>query len=344
MTLEEVPHEPQFKDCKTRLTVFGILQIILGSFAAMLVPMMIMGSIVSRVAADETGPPVQTRQMIFGILFYIAAAAWFITVGAGSTKARRWARALILVTSWIWLIGGALGFVFILFIMPGLSEHFGANEDVPAAAATMILTVMGIFMAVFYILIPALLVGFYSGRNVKLTCEHYDPKPRWTDACPLPVLGVSLMLLLGVLSAPSLAISNWVLPFFGTLLSGVGGAAVIIPGCVLLALAGWRIYRLDIKGWWLALLLIIGWGVSAFITFSVVSPQAYYQVAGYTAEQLESFKHMQFMLPGMMKWGILMWSLIITGYLIGIKKYFEINGPGDDIQTVNQFDGTADIA
>ena len=64
---------------------------------------------------------------------------------------------------------------------------------------------------------------FYNSRHVKATCERRDPATRWTDACPLPVLGFCLWLLLGV---PMLLImplaGHGVMPFFGIFLSAAG--------------------------------------------------------------------------------------------------------------------------
>ena len=101
---EEIEQKPGFKDKKTVLTVLGILQIIFGSFCALMVPLMIFGMIASAVACRDTAQAVNIKMMITGILFYALIAAWFIIMGIGSVKARRWARALILLSSWLWLI------------------------------------------------------------------------------------------------------------------------------------------------------------------------------------------------------------------------------------------------
>ena len=106
-----------FKDRKTGLVGFGILQIILGGLCAILVPFMIIGMIVLAVSKDSSAPPMNTATMIVGVLFYVLAAICFIWMGVGSIKARRWARALILVSSWLWLICGISGLFFMLLFM-----------------------------------------------------------------------------------------------------------------------------------------------------------------------------------------------------------------------------------
>ncbi len=65
-------------------------------------------------------PPPQVGQMILCVLFYVLLATWFIWMGIGSILTRRWARALLLIFSWFWLICGATGMAFLLLIMPGM--------------------------------------------------------------------------------------------------------------------------------------------------------------------------------------------------------------------------------
>jgi len=56
--------------------------------------------------------------MVPGLMLYVVAAAVLISLGYGSYLARRWARALILVLSWIWLVSGIGGIVFWALFMP----------------------------------------------------------------------------------------------------------------------------------------------------------------------------------------------------------------------------------
>jgi len=44
---------------------------------------------------------------IISILFYALLAVLFVWLGIGSIMARRWARALVLVSSWFWLVGAS---------------------------------------------------------------------------------------------------------------------------------------------------------------------------------------------------------------------------------------------
>ena len=145
---EETLQSSDFKDRKTGLVVFGILQIIFGGFCALMVPFMIIGMIASVFLDSRTAAPVNPAMIIPAVLLYALLAVWFIWMGIGSIKARRWARALILVSSWIWLIGGVGGLVFFLLFMPDMFEKMGESEQMPAVVAHIVKYVTIGFMGI----------------------------------------------------------------------------------------------------------------------------------------------------------------------------------------------------
>ena len=319
---EETSHSSSFKDMKTGLLVFGILQIIFGGFCALMIPFMIFGMIMSAFIDSSAAAPMRPTMMIPGILIYVAAAAWFIWMGIGSLKARRWARALLLVTSWIWLVGGIGGFIFILLVMPDMFEKMGENEQIPAGAAIFMKYAMTGFMAVFYVIIPGVLVLFYGSKNVKATCEFRDRQVRWTDKCPLPVLASSLMFGFWAASIPFTGFYGWAIPFFGSILGGMRGAAVGLAVMLLSGYIAWGTYRLNIKAWWGAVLLIVGWAVSVGVTFSRVSMLDYYEKMNFPEQQLEIMK--QYSLPQGYSMALFsgLWLVGFLGYLLYTRRYF----------------------
>ncbi len=329
--LNDTIPQMEFTDRKTRLVVLGVLQIVLGAFCALALPMMIIGMVASAVTGNQAAEGMNLKQMIPAIIMYALAATWFIWVGIGSVKARRWARALILVTSWFWLIGGTLGFLIMLLLIPSLFS----NDHMPQSAAAVFRFVMVAFMVVFFIGLPGLFVLFYRGRDVKATCEHYDPQTRWTDKCPLPVLGLSLFCFWSAVSVPKAGFINWTFPFFGTVLSGITGAAVTVAICLLLVWIAWGLYRLDIKAWWTSLLVNCGMPISSFITFSLVSTETYYENAGMTAQQMETIKQTDVLSNPMMRWPMLLWTAAIVAYLFYIRKYFVNNSAQDMVEAGN---------
>jgi len=319
---EETEQSSSFKDRKTGLVVFGILQIIFGGFCALMIPFMIFGMIASAFIESSTTAPVRPTMMIPAILFYVAAAVWFIWMGIGSIKARRWARALLLVTSWIWLVGGIGGLIYLLLFMPDMYEKMGENKQMPAGAAFIVKYVVMVFMAVFYVIIPAVLVLFYGSKNVKATCEFRDPQLRWTDKCPLPVLALSLMFGFWTVSIPFMGFYGWAIPFFGSILNGMRGAAVGLAVMLLSGYIAWGTYRLNIRAWWGAVLLIVGWAVSAGITFSRVSMLDYYEKMNFPEQQLEVIK--QYSLPQGYSMALFsgLWLVGFLGYLLYTRRYF----------------------
>ncbi len=319
---DETLQNSGFKDMKAGLMVFGILQIILGGFCALMVPFMILGVIASAFLDNSSATAMSPTMMIPAVLLYTLLATWYICMGIGSIKTLRWARALLLVTSWIWLISGIGGFIFMLLFMPDMFEKMGENEQIPEGVATFMKYAMTGFMAVFYVIIPAVLVLFYGNKNVKATCEFRDTKVRWTDKCPLPVLALSLMFGFWAVSLLFMGVYGWAIPFFGFILSGMKGAAV---GLVVMLLSGyiaWGTYRLSIKAWWGAVLLVVGWAVSAVLTFSRVSMLDYYEKMNFPEQQLDIIK--QYSIP--QNYAMVLFcglSLVgFLGYLLYTRRYF----------------------
>jgi hypothetical protein len=162
---EDAVHIPSFRDRKTGLVVFGIILIIIGLLLALLSLMCI------------------AHIYVFLGLFLAVPAVWFISMGIGSIKARRWARALLLVTSWVWFIGEIN--IFIIYIYNEIAQGAQIYED---NNSTWIW-----FMLVVFIIAPVILILFYGSKNVKATCEFRNPQISWTDKCPLPVLALSFI-------------------------------------------------------------------------------------------------------------------------------------------------------
>ncbi|MCH7556232.1 MAG: hypothetical protein IIB56_02115 [Planctomycetes bacterium] len=318
---EERLESSDFKDRKTGLVIFGILHIIFGGFCALMVPLMILGMIAS-IALDKSGAaPMSPAMMIPAVLLYTLIAVWFICMGIGSIKARRWARALVLVSSWLWLISGISGVIFMLLLMPDMYEKMGESGQMPPVAARIMKYVMMGFMTVFYVIIPAALVLFYGSKNVKATCEFRDTKVRWTDKCPLPVLALSLIFGFWAVSMLSMGLYGWVIPFFGSILTGLSGAVVVLLFISLAGYVAWGTYRLSINAWWCAVLLIIAWALSMAITFSRVSILDFYEKMNFPEQQLDAMKQFSISQDYMVLFFVL-WAAAFMGYLLYTRRYF----------------------
>jgi tetrahydromethanopterin S-methyltransferase subunit D len=106
-----------FKDRKAGLLVFGILQITLGGAGAVLMFFATINIIASPILKESPARPVSAAALA---IWYFCAGAflavWSVWTGVGSIKARRWARVLILASSWIELIGMICQFVLQLLL------------------------------------------------------------------------------------------------------------------------------------------------------------------------------------------------------------------------------------
>jgi hypothetical protein len=187
---------------------------------------------------------------------------------------------------------------------------------------TLMKYVMAAFWAVIYVVIPSILVLFYSGKDVKATCEYRDPQERWTDKCPVPVLAVSFVSVVWAVSMLSAGIYKWTIPFFGSMASGTAGAIVISVLTVVLVYIARGTYKLDIKAWWCALLVHIGWSLSAIITFSTVDMEKFYENMDFSKQQLDMMKQYGTLWGPGMSLLLGFWAIVVLAYLIYVRRYF----------------------
>lgn len=232
---QEAKGSAPFKDRTTALILFGILEILLGVLCALIVPFMVLGMLASAALPSEGVAPMSAGMMAPAVLMYTGLAAWFISMGLGSIQARRWARALLLVSSWMWLIGGIAGLVFLIVLMPDMYDGMAESGQLPAQVAVIMKYAMIAFMTAFGVVLPGVLVLFYGNRHVKATCEFKDARVRWTDKCPLPVLAVSLLFALWAGCMPLMGFYGWVFPFFGLTLNGPVGAGACLAAMLIFA-------------------------------------------------------------------------------------------------------------
>ncbi|MEI7948029.1 MAG: hypothetical protein WCJ02_15115 [bacterium] len=316
-----------YKDRKIGLAIFGAIQIAMGALCALMVPLMIMGMLVAAVANKDANSAVSVRTMIPGILIYVLMAVCFIWLGIGSIQARRWARALCLVSAWLWFISGITGILFMLMFMPDMYEQMSKDGQMPANVVTVVKYVTFGFMAVIYIIIPGSFILFYGSKNTKATCEHRDPVVRWTDKCPLPVLVMTLMSGCCAACLPFMGLYGWTVPFFGTIVTGVAGAGIALIFLVLLVYITRGLYRLDMKAWWCATGLTVGWGASCTITFSRITLMEFYEKMNFPAQQLEIMRKMSFTQSHSLTYACLFWVIVVLAFLIYTRRYFTSNTP-----------------
>jgi hypothetical protein len=320
------PPDPGFKDRRKALMAFGILEIVFGALATLMILLVVIGGIMAAQAAPGAMP---LRRVLPSVLFYALAGAALVAAGIGSCEARRWGRALSLIIAWIWLLIGLVTAAFMIFFLPSIlkgSQQQG--QGMPEAILTMIMLVSLGVVLVMFVAAPGILVCFFQGRHVKATCEAVNPEPCWTDACPLPVLGLSLCLGFGAFSMLLVPLSaNGVLPVFGRILSGPLGGVCCVALAILLGAVAWGIYRLRPTSWRLAVGLICLGTASAFITFSQIDLPSLYRLMGYPRQQVELMSQYPFMQGHRMAYLSLVGGAVMLAYLLFVRRFFRRNDP-----------------
>jgi hypothetical protein len=221
------------QDRSLGLIAFGVVQILIGLACAAIVLYVASGSDVAVREGPAGGAAVASSLTAYGV-----AAVYFVAVGVGSIRKRRWARALSLVVSAMWLVAG----IVTLLLLPALPQR---------TASLVVAAIIGL------IAVPLALVLFYRQPSARETCEAAD-KPRWTDRIPLPVLAVVIMLAFGSLALLA-NLANPVLTLFAMHITGAPAALTLLALAILCAWLAIQIYRLHESAWWTLLLLqVIG--------------------------------------------------------------------------------------
>ncbi|MBI3867174.1 MAG: hypothetical protein HY299_01475 [Verrucomicrobia bacterium] len=315
------PQPSDHRDRRAGLITFGILEILLGALALLLCALMVFGQ---RMLAANGGAPANMNMMLPAIAVYGGAGAAFVGLGIGSILCRRWARALLLVWAWPWMCMGFIGVPLMAWLLPRMLASGGAGpQGMPTGALMMIVVIQIVVMSVLMILIPGAIVWFYGNRHTKATCEARDPNPGWTDACPLPVLGVSC---LTTLSAAWMLVFPFtgmaVFPLFGALVSGVPAIVLALAFAGLLLWIGRAWYRVRVAGWRAVVALLALGALSNVITFTRVDMAEMYQKMGYGQEMIDMIRKQGLMNEGFMIWATAIWIVPTLAYLIWVKRYF----------------------
>lgn len=235
-----------YKDRSIGLVVFGIIEILIGGLTALLIPLVLVITIVApRVAA---GPAPQLRSVVPNLVLYAMMAAAFIWIGIGSIRARRWARAVMLSLSWLWLITGVVAMVAFWWVMPRYRDYAGLGHLADDTVAMVVLTT-SLFLGLIYILMPLAFVLFYRSPHVIATCEARDQGISWVDGCPSQV--VALVLLYAVSAASCLVAPayNFVFPIFGVLVDGWIGAVAWLTVLSLLVYLVIATSKREMRSW-----------------------------------------------------------------------------------------------
>ncbi len=310
-----------FKDRKVWLVVFGTATLLIGCCFALAAPLMFFAAYVT---AHSKAP---IRDGVSMGLMCGALAVAGIWLGIGSIKPRRWARALLAVSSWSVFTLGVLALAAIAWIAPHFAEVLTAARQahqpgMPSGAEVTRMLVPLATIVVTYLVLPPIWGLFYSSRNARLTCELHDPVKRWTDECPLPVLFAILWIALEavrMLVSPSRSF-----PLFGTTVTGLAAAVFNVLLAVVCAYSAWSLYHLSRRGWWTitsTTVLLCGSNVITSARHDLTERQSQ---AGHSRAQVELAHKLGFTGP-MFIWFSVLFFLLCLGYLLYIRRFLRVD-------------------
>ncbi len=314
------PTAVAYHDRSTGLLVFGIFEIILGGFAALMIPLVILGQ---AMAAKQHEASLDTSLQGSTFLTFALLAVGLIWLGIGSIQARRWARALLLCLGAVGLCIGMFSLVSVIISLGSMEAIMRQSGQELPPAALLIGKIVAVGMVlVMYVIIPGALVLFYRSRHVKLTCEHRDPVERWTDRCPLPVLAWCLVQAYGAVSMLLMWKFSSAVPLFGFVVTG-GIARVLWVGFAGFTLwSAWGLYRLNARVRLIYLVVSVLAGISSLITFSRVNLFDYYRTIGLPEWQLKQIALSPLAQGHNFLWFFAASMVIFVGYQFFLQRYF----------------------
>jgi hypothetical protein len=314
--------ERPFVDRSRRLTILGVLAILIGAACALLGVLALALALVTR-ALPAGGPaPMDPRMALIQLLFQALLAATFTLCGVGSIRARRWVRPVMLIVSWTWLPTGILMVGVMAVFLPDLlaaAPSSGAPLP-PGVRAVVTFLVLG-FSGLLSVVLPAIFCWGYQSRDVRLTCEARNPAPSWTDRCPMSVLAWSLGLGVCAVSAIPAAFFQ-VLPLFGRFLTGWPASALMLLVGLATAYLARATFRLEPAGWWGSAVLLVVGQASGIVTFLRHDLIEIYRRMGVAPEQLAVFSQVPWMSGRILVWWGGFLALAGFGYLLYIRRHF----------------------
>jgi fatty acid desaturase len=113
-----------------------------------------------------------------------------------------------------------------------------------------------------------------------------------------------------------------VLPLFGTFATGLPAALLSVCFAAAWALGGWLNFRLDIRGWWLLVIVILLGTISSVLTFCFHSIADLYRAGNYPPAIIDQMSKLSFFNGPAFAWLMGLVMLPFLGYLIFIRRYF----------------------
>jgi hypothetical protein len=316
----------EFRDRRGLITFIGIVQLLLGALSLLFFVITLISVLALPQSSAENARQLNTGGVMLGAIFYLVIAAVFAVLGIGAIIVRRWARNLTLLMSWVTIIVGLIVVLFMLVFLGDILSNTPNARQMTPEMYTAIQVTISLVMSVFLILIPALFIWAYQSKNVVLSFNKYDPKERWTDKCPLPVLGISFSLLYTSIVPVFYFSYGFVIPFFGNFITGIPAFLILLINstvCIYLAI---QVYRLVPKSWQYTIILNSLWIASFLITLMSRDILDMYRLMDFPAQQLAILEGMNFLTSGNMLIIMFIFAVAWFAFLVYARRYFSTRG------------------
>jgi len=271
---------PEASNRSRALAAYGWILIAAGALCVLVA--LLSAALLVLARSSPGGPPIAVSGVVFNVAFYLCLAGAFVAVGVGSIRERRWARALALILAWTWLAVGVLGFLAMALLLPGLLSSQSAGAPPGMLTCVMVFTLL--LIAVFLILLPALLILFYRREDVRRTVELRNPNPDWTDRVPVSILGIVVALAIGAVACVFSLPAMRALPIFGTVLTGWAAAGVMFLFAAVSALLAVATFQRRNAAWW-GLIGLQVLGLANILTFRNLDMEKLMSQMGYSTDQ-----------------------------------------------------------
>ncbi|MBC7785137.1 MAG: hypothetical protein H7144_14980 [Burkholderiales bacterium] len=316
-----IPQPPQ-PDRSGRILAVGIILTICGVMTSCILAI----APLALLAPQPPGEPgVEKSQIVGAMLIYLVLSIILLTLGIGTFMKRRWIRPLTIILSTHWMIGGVFTVFAMLLMYPVLLASMTApagGVSLPPGTTSAILIVIILMIGVIGIALPALLIWLLKSEECRITLEWFDNKARWTDHCPLKILGLAITLCVaGLLFASSIPYA--MVPGVIVHITGAPAVVLIMIFSALLLLAGYWVYRLKMTGWWIGFGVIVVFAVLASLTPVFVSPVEYYRSFGMTPDQLAIYKTHEDSLRWLFIAMSLLFGISFAIYMLRLKPVME---------------------
>lgn len=318
----QFPVLPSFQDRHGSLLVCGILEILLGALIAFNIPLLFVSVVLA--SRMPGGPQFSWQYVGYTVFLYAGMSAFFLAMGIGSVRSRRWARSLMLVVAWPWLLGGIAGFGVALMTLPRTlrATMSASGQATPPGVFEVALVFTFGILTVMYLVLPLIFLLVYRSRNVRLTAEARDPRERWTDRVRARVLGAVVAAALTAYCCLDAAVFVPFFPLFGTLLTGWGGRLAMAVLAVVFAALAAGLYRRNPAAWWAAMAVMVIFGVSNVLTWMRVPLIRMYEVMGMSEQQLAVLRASPVVNSPMMTYWMAAFTIAILAYLVWIREDF----------------------